>query len=199
MPLIRIRPTALRGVRYWPTGSSQPLLGWLCALGWCVATSVFIGLVAFLGGPALNDTYQSAFSTWAIAHGQLACAFPANLPGDRPLVSNPLWGYCGSQSLWGALFPFPLTWPRASHRGTVFPCDQLVVGEVWRARGHLQGRVPRLGRSHVRNSCISPVSVVVDEPDGDLLLCFSGRSFRLAGCASRRRSTLKISSPWASD
>jgi len=40
------------------------------------STIVFVGLIQLLGGPASGDAVQSTNSTWAIAHGQLACAFP---------------------------------------------------------------------------------------------------------------------------
>jgi len=64
----------------------QPLSALSCVAGWCVATVLFVGVVALLGGPASNDSYETVFSTWAIQHGQFACAFPV---GDR--VTAPLY------------------------------------------------------------------------------------------------------------
>jgi hypothetical protein len=46
---------------------------------------VFVGLVALLGGFSGNDTFESIFSTWAIAHRQLACAFPEGYRVTAPL------------------------------------------------------------------------------------------------------------------
>ena len=63
----------------------RPISGLSCVAGWLLATVVFYGLTAFLGGPSQADTYQSVFSTWAIAHGQVACAFPSGFKLVAPL------------------------------------------------------------------------------------------------------------------
>ena len=65
---------------------NEPLSPLSCVLGWCVATALFVGLVAAawrIRGE--NDTYESVFSTWAIAHGQLTCAFPHGFRVIAPL------------------------------------------------------------------------------------------------------------------
>lgn len=70
---------------------SRPTSGWACVAGWGIATVIFLGFVAALGGPASNDTYESVFSTWAIQHGQLSCAFPNGfqvVPPVYPLLSG---------------------------------------------------------------------------------------------------------------
>ncbi len=54
----------------------QPLLGRRCLLGWLLATIVFLGIVALLGGPSSNDAGESIYSTWAIQHGDFGCAYP---------------------------------------------------------------------------------------------------------------------------
>jgi hypothetical protein len=54
----------------------QPLLGRRCLLGWLLATTVFLGIVALFGGPSSNDAGESTYSTWAIAHGDFGCAYP---------------------------------------------------------------------------------------------------------------------------
>jgi hypothetical protein len=51
-----------------------------------VATGIFVGIVAVLGGPAIPDTSESVYSTWAIAHGQLSCAFPSAVFPHEPLL-----------------------------------------------------------------------------------------------------------------
>lgn len=48
-----------------------------CVLGWCAATTLFLAIVGVLGGPSLTDTPQSVYGTWAIAHGDIHCAYPA--------------------------------------------------------------------------------------------------------------------------
>ena len=55
---------------------ARPLSGRRCALGWFAATTVFIGLIRLFGGPAEGDLSESSYSTWAIAHGHLGCAYP---------------------------------------------------------------------------------------------------------------------------
>lgn len=54
----------------------RPLPGRHCVLGWLLATALFLGLVTLLGGPTDNDSGESLYSTWAIAHGQLSCTYP---------------------------------------------------------------------------------------------------------------------------
>src|SRR5487761_1203917 len=49
-----------------------------CIMGWLVATVVFLGLTAWIGGPTEGDAALSVFSTWAIAHGHLACAYSSH-------------------------------------------------------------------------------------------------------------------------
>jgi hypothetical protein len=69
----------------------RPLSGWWCALGWLVATGIFVGLVMALGGANPTDSPESTFTTLAIGHGQLACAYP---PGDAsalPALISPLY------------------------------------------------------------------------------------------------------------
>ena len=60
----------------WRAWLDRPLSPWWCALGWLASTAVFVAIVQLLGGPAPDDAIFSTPSTWAIAHGQLACAFP---------------------------------------------------------------------------------------------------------------------------
>jgi hypothetical protein len=71
-----------QAVRTW---LDTPLPGWACVLGWCSATAAFIVVVKVFGGPGPNDTYESVFSTWAIAHGQLRCAFPTGYREIAPV------------------------------------------------------------------------------------------------------------------
>ena len=74
-----------------------PLSASSCVIGWLVATGVFLGLASFLGGPAEGDAAESVYSTWAIAHGRIACAVPPItthhiVPLARPgAIATPLW------------------------------------------------------------------------------------------------------------
>jgi len=57
-----------------------------CALGWLLATVEFVSLTLLLGGPSQADAGLSTPSTWAIAHGVPACAYPSGgAPGVAPL------------------------------------------------------------------------------------------------------------------
>src|ERR1700722_3437286 len=69
----------------WRSRLDRPLSGAWCALSWMASTVLFIGIIDWLRGPAYGDAFLSTDSTWAIAHGQLACAFPANGTFTAPL------------------------------------------------------------------------------------------------------------------
>jgi hypothetical protein len=47
-----------------------------CAISWLGASVVFYGLVGLLGGAVEGDSSETVYSTWSIAHGDLACAYP---------------------------------------------------------------------------------------------------------------------------
>jgi hypothetical protein len=72
----------------------RPLSAWWCALGWLTATGVFVGLTQVLGGPTEADAFESQYSTWAVAYGHVACAYPSGPGGTDfraplyPLVSG---------------------------------------------------------------------------------------------------------------
>ena len=80
-----------------PFGRRSTLTSWLdrplsrsaCALGWLVAIAVFMGLVRILGGPSEGDAAESLYSTWAIAHGHLSCAYPPASTFRFPAIAGP--------------------------------------------------------------------------------------------------------------
>ncbi len=61
------------GLRRW---LDRPLSNAWCLASWIGASGVFIGLATLLGGPTEGDAAESVYSTWSIAHGYLACAYP---------------------------------------------------------------------------------------------------------------------------
>ena len=75
------------------------LPGRQCVLAWVVATAIFVGLIALLGGPTANDASESLYSTWAVAHGDFSCTYsptPSDvasfIPDYRPgPYVSPLW------------------------------------------------------------------------------------------------------------
>lgn len=111
-------------VRAW---LDYPLSTWSCVLGWCVATALFMGLVAGLGF-AGYDEFESVFSTWAIAHGQFACAFPSGFKVTAPLYPLVSGGIAAASHI-GHAVPFPA-------RDTMGPhCDRaFVVINAWSIR-----------------------------------------------------------------
>src|SRR5579872_4583661 len=45
-------------------------------LGVLGASALFFANMGLLGGPVEGDASESVYSTWAIAHGDFACAYP---------------------------------------------------------------------------------------------------------------------------
>ena len=46
-----------------------------------------VGFVVIFGGPSIIDTSESLYGTWAVSHGQLACAYPSvSLPHFPPIA-----------------------------------------------------------------------------------------------------------------
>jgi uncharacterized membrane protein len=96
----------------------RPISGIWCVLGWLAATLLFVGLITAVGGASEDDGYQSAYSVWAISHGQIACAFltgpAANGSGAAPAPEAyppPIYplvaGGLAALTQVGHSFPFP--------------------------------------------------------------------------------------------
>ena len=84
----------------------QPISATYCVGGWIAATVLYIALVALFGGPSQLDAYETVFSTWSIAHGQFACAFPHGFKTIAPLY--PLFsGAVAAIGHVGGSVPFP--------------------------------------------------------------------------------------------
>lgn len=81
--------------------------------GWFVATGVFVAIVLALHGPASGDAFTSAYSAWALAHGNLVCAYPATAQVWYPAHASPLYVLvsAGAVALFhvGGSVPFPAT------------------------------------------------------------------------------------------
>jgi Glycosyltransferase family 87 len=60
----------------WRSWLDRPLSAGWCVIGWLVSTALFMGIVELGGGPSPGDSQITSDPTWAIAHGQLTCAFP---------------------------------------------------------------------------------------------------------------------------
>jgi hypothetical protein len=88
-----------------------PLCGWKCVLGWFVASALFFGFTHTLAGPSSTDASESLYATWAIQHGQFACAFPSAPFRDEPEIA-PVYplisGGVAAAFRIGDAFPYPL-------------------------------------------------------------------------------------------
>jgi hypothetical protein len=109
---------------------SRPLSGPWCAIGWIVATALFIALVRLVGGPSEGDAAESMYSTWAIAHGHLSCAYPPATTFHFPAIARPttaiapLWpllsgGFTALAGI-GHNVPFPSQSALGPHCSTAF-------------------------------------------------------------------------------
>lgn len=68
---------------------SKPISNFWRIMGWIGATTIFFGLSELLGGPTEGDAAESVYSTWAIAHGHLACAYPPPSAFPFPSIADP--------------------------------------------------------------------------------------------------------------
>jgi len=100
---------------------SRPLSRGRCALGWLFATVLFIEVTHLLGGLTSGDASDSINTTWAIAHGQLACSYaPGNqfgLPFTAPLYPLLSGGLAALLGI-GHQVPFPTSAALGSHCAT---------------------------------------------------------------------------------
>jgi hypothetical protein len=92
----------------------RPLAQGWCVAGWIVATALFVGLAAQSGhgGPGTVDSSESIYTTWAIAHGQFACAYPSVTLPHEPLIAPVYPLYSGAVAAiahigQSATVPFP--------------------------------------------------------------------------------------------
>src|ERR1700722_12924191 len=67
----------------------RPLSTAGCILGWVIASIVFLGFTACIGGPVQGDSALSVFTTWAIAHGNVACAYSLSGVHNLPTLARP--------------------------------------------------------------------------------------------------------------
>ena len=69
---------------------NRPLSGTWCVVGWLGAIAVFMGVVRFVGGgPSEIDLGETIYSTWAVAHGHLSCAYSPVSSFPFPFVARP--------------------------------------------------------------------------------------------------------------
>jgi hypothetical protein len=65
----------------------RPRSQWWCVASWVAATTVFIGVTTLLGGLTQLDALISTYSSWSIAHGNVACAYPPGSSVYFPLTA----------------------------------------------------------------------------------------------------------------
>jgi len=165
---------------------NRPLSGRWCAVGWCVATVLFVGIIALLGGPAMLDSRESVASTLAVAHGHLSCAYPSNVVRSEPLIAPLYVLYSGAVAALAHVGPatFPST-RLGAHCGTA---DAVIYR--WAAHSGALAQTLRIGytawllllagvvawlRAAGRGRCgWEPFTVVVTACLPPVLLCVAG-------------------------
>ncbi len=70
-------PPETEDVPAWQRQLEQPQSNLICVSAWILASAIFIGAIALFGGPSQVDSAESSYATWAIAHGNFACAYPS--------------------------------------------------------------------------------------------------------------------------
>lgn len=88
MTALRARSSPTRGPTWWRV-LDHPLRARWCAVGWLVATAVFVGFTRMLGGVSIDDAWESLVPGAALAHGNLGCMYPPFV--GHPSFSAPLW------------------------------------------------------------------------------------------------------------
>jgi len=67
----------------------RPLSRAWCVTSWITSTALFVLVVQIFGGVSPGDSAESVYSTWSIAHLNLACAYPPASHFAFPNVSSP--------------------------------------------------------------------------------------------------------------
>ncbi len=142
METLAIPEAAARVSQRWDALSdwlAAPISGISCLMGWAVASALFCLVVLRLGGISLDDSYESVYSTWSIAHGQFACAFPRGFNVTAPMYPLISGGIAGFTHI-GNATPFParaLAGPR---------CNWAFVSlDAWSQRSDVIIRTARIG------------------------------------------------------
>jgi hypothetical protein len=121
------------------TWLEQPLSEWWCALGWLVATAIFIGIIQALGGPFIVDSQQSTDSTLAIAHGQLRCAFPSG-----PELTAPLYPFLSGAIVAASRLGHTVAFPSGAELGA--HCDKAFNAiDTWTGQARVLQDLLRIG------------------------------------------------------
>lgn len=116
-------PDVKAGDRFFDTVAAwlvRPISDLLCLIGWIASSIVFLGFASLVGGPTEGDAAVSVYSTWAIAHGRLACAYPSATTFHFPSIADPytsiaplyplLSGAVASLTRIGHAVPFPTSY-----------------------------------------------------------------------------------------
>jgi hypothetical protein len=129
---------------------NRPLSGRSCALGWIAATVIFLVVVRLCGGPSEGDVAEGGYSTWAVAHGYLACAYSPAAAFHFPSIARPgpfiapLWpmlsGVFAAVFRIGHSVPFPSQKALGPHCSTA-----LVAMYHWSVRSNAVKQTVQLG------------------------------------------------------
>ena len=108
-------------------------------MAWVVATALFFGVLAAMGGIALGDMTQTESGALTIAHGEPHCAFPADARLEAPLYPL-LASSVLAVTRPGASVPFP------DGRVMAGTCTHSTAAvRLWMARSHSVQDVAHVG------------------------------------------------------
>jgi hypothetical protein len=125
-----------------------------CVLGWAVATALFFGLVAILGGPTSNDASESFYSTWALAHGDATCVYPGQSADDYAFLPDyqagphiaPGWVIVSAGAAAGLRIGHSLPFPSSSAMSP--NCSKAYLA-MYRWAGQARTLLPTLGLGYL--------------------------------------------------
>lgn len=101
--------------RQWLAVLDRSVRPFYLVLSWIGATVVFLAFSVLLGGPTEGDASEVVYGTWAVAHGRLACVYPAHQVisglGNPFTLAAPLYGFISGALAFllriGHSVPFP--------------------------------------------------------------------------------------------
>jgi hypothetical protein len=121
------------------TWLDRPVSPWVCVTAWVVATALFFGVLAALGGIAIGDMVSTESGALTVAHGEPHCAFPADAHVEAPLYPLLAAGVLAVVRP-GRSVPFP------DGRAMAGNCDDSATAvRLWMARSHSVQDVAHVG------------------------------------------------------
>ena len=113
---------------------TRPLAGRKCALGWIIASALFLGVVSLAGGPAVGDAGETIYPTWAVSHAEVSCLYPPHPHTEIPGFAAPVYPLVAGAI--GAVFQFGDSAHFPSTAAMGHNCDRAITAMVhWSEKG----------------------------------------------------------------